>query len=60
MIKCMTCSKAIFDPLWGDTKCSVYEHTMYYPSEVENCPEYKEGTPAESKNQDEYKALRED
>lgn len=60
MIKCMTCGKAIFDPLWGDYKCSVYQHTIYLPDKVEDCPEYREGTPTESKDQGEYMALRED
>ena len=57
MIKCTTCKKAVFDPLWGEYKCSVYQHTIYLPDKVEECPEYKQGEPKETKDHDEYKEL---
>ena len=58
MIKCMSCRKAIFNPFWGEYKCSIYRHVLYYPSKVEDCHEYKEGTPTEAKGYEEYKELQ--
>ena len=60
MIKCTTCKKAIFDPLWGDCKCSVYKHNIYLPDKAEECPEYKQGTPAEAKGYDDYNEIHGD
>lgn len=42
---CKTCSNAIFDPVWGEYKCSI-KHV--YTSESVDCPDYKKGNPKET------------
>ena len=54
MIKCKTCSKAIFDALWADYKCSVNERYIY--EDITECKNYKKGTPKESKRNADYEA----
>lgn len=51
MNPCKTCEHAVFDPLWGEYKCTVKEHYIYGDIEHE-CPDHKEGTPAISKDID--------
>lgn len=54
-MNCAYCEKAIRDAVWGDLKCSVYEHYVYDRERVD-CKEYKEGVPAESKINAPYEA----
>lgn len=51
MNPCKTCEHAVFDPLWGEYKCTVKEHYIYGDVDHE-CPDHKEGTPAISKDID--------
>lgn len=46
-LKCKTCANAIFHKAWGDYKCGVTQNYVY-GVKVE-CPDYKEGTPKDSK-----------
>ena len=57
-MNCVTCAKAIHDSVWGDFKCSVYQHYVY-DNQIANCKEYKKGTPMESKDNADYKADKE-
>ena len=50
-MKCKTCEKAIFDPHWGEMKCSAYQRRVYNPDEVLYCDEYKKGEPKETKHE---------
>lgn len=49
MKNCQTCRRAVFDPVFGEYKCSVKKIIIYNLAEKEGCPDYKEGTPMESK-----------
>ena len=51
--KCETCLKAIFDPLWGDFKCSVTKVRATDEQLKNGCDEYKKGKPEISKGIDE-------
>lgn len=47
--ECEYCSKALFNPLWGEYKCSV-THRKAKDEELKNgCAEYKNGKPGISK-----------
>lgn len=50
MANCKTCGNAIFNPWWGEYKCSLYEQIMYDISDITDCPEYKEGEPKDTLN----------
>lgn len=50
MGNCETCLNAIFNELWGEYKCKVYQHTVYFPEELTGCKDYKKGTPSISKD----------
>ena len=50
---CKTCANAIFDKLWGEYKCKIFQHRIYSPDSISDCIEYKKGTPAESKKNEE-------
>lgn len=39
-INCKNCKHAIFDPVWGEYKCSVL-HIRVYDTEREDCTHYK-------------------
>ena len=47
--KCETCSKALFDPLWGEYRCSVTKRKAKDEELKYGCAEYKEGKPGFSK-----------
>ena len=49
MKNCTNCTKAIFDPLWGEYKCGVTQLTMYNPGSTSQCNAYVEGTPSKTK-----------
>ena len=58
---CMNCTHAIFDPLWGEYKCSKKERyctddEMWY----NDCEMYNEGKPSVSKEGGDYKNAQED
>lgn len=53
MANCAKCGNAIFDPLWGDFKCSIRQHVVYNHKNVE-CDDYKEGEPTETKREEVY------
>lgn len=55
MSNCRECSNAIFDAVWGEIKCSVWQHRIYDPDKVA-CSTYKKGTPKESKANANYEA----
>lgn len=50
---CTTCANAIFDKLWGEYKCKLYQHRIYNSDVIMSCVDYKKGTPAESKKNEE-------
>lgn len=52
-MKCSNCEKAIFDAVWGEYKCSVYER-LATKMEIVNCKAYKKGSPKQSKNTREH------
>lgn len=54
---CQTCKNAIFDACWGEHKCGLNGITY---RRLEVCGDYKNGTPKESKENEEYNLLRED
>lgn len=45
MKNCTNCKYAIFDEIWGEYKCVVYEHTVEQPYDVEPCSEHEKGIP---------------
>lgn len=47
-LKCTACENAIFDPVWGEYKCSKKQRNVK-PELDADCPDYKEGKPKESK-----------
>lgn len=49
---CKTCKNAIFDPVWGEYKCSVLQRRVR-SEPVTNCRFYKKGKPAISKEEEE-------
>ena len=51
--KCETCLKALFDPLWGEHKCSVTKVRATDEQLKNGCDEYKKGKPEISKGIDE-------
>ena len=50
MLKCKTCSKALYNELWGEYKCSETKLYIYNPKLVEDCQGYKKGEPGKSKD----------
>ena len=48
---CKTCKNAIFDPVWGEYKCSVLQRRVR-SEPVTNCRFYKKGKPAISKEKE--------
>lgn len=46
---CTTCANAIFDALWGEYKCKLYQHRIYNSEAIISCVDYKKSTPTESK-----------
>lgn len=44
---CKNCANAIFDPVWGEFKCSIKQHVMYTDSV--DCDDYETGKPSISK-----------
>lgn len=48
-MNCKTCKHAIFDPLWGDYKCSEKQRCVTVFELHKGCKEYVEGTPKDSK-----------
>lgn len=53
MGNCKTCSKAIFDSLWGEYKCPERNITMYKLRDEKDCAFYVKGTPKDSKENEE-------
>lgn len=49
--ECKTCKHRIFDPLWGEFKCEVYQHRLYNLVGVESCGKYEKGEAKTSKKQ---------
>lgn len=47
MIKCETCSNAIFDSLFGEYKCTLKQIKIYKDFD---CKDYKNGEPKETLN----------
>ena len=45
--KCETCENSIFDPVWGEHKCKIKGHRIYWPDDVVDCPDYKKKKPNE-------------
>lgn len=56
MDNCKTCEHAIFDPVWGEYKCSVRQTTIPILLDSAECKSYKKGTPAISKENEDYEA----
>ena len=47
---CKTCSKAIFDPTWGEYKCAVSKKKVSLNG-YGRCKHHKKGAPQESKKE---------
>ena len=43
MENCANCEHSVFDKLWGEYKCKVFEHRIYILLDSSECPEYKKG-----------------
>lgn len=41
MKTCKECTNAIFDEIWGEYKCKVYQHVIYEVEDAEDCGKYK-------------------
>lgn len=48
MIYCKNCSNAIFDPVFGEYKCSITQ-TVVYEISLISCDNYEKGIPETSK-----------
>ena len=53
MKNCTNCKHAIFDEIWGEYTCTVYERTIEQPYDVEPCCKYVKGTPKHLEEDDE-------
>lgn len=60
MGNCTNCGHAIFDPIYGDYKCNIYEITIYKPDTKIGCERYEKGTPITSKVDETYMIDKED
>lgn len=40
-----TCVNALFDPVWGEYKCKVYESYIYRCDYCKDCPHYHKSKP---------------
>lgn len=49
---CKTCKHAIFDPLWGDYKCSKTQRRVTDDEFRNGCDEYEKGVPTDSHKPD--------
>ena len=49
---CKTCINAVYDPIWGEIKCTSLKHVIYKPDEMTGCIYYRKGEPATSKDND--------
>ena len=52
MSKCLTCSNAIYDSLWGETVCRISQSRIY--DRVNDCICYEEGDPEMSLENKDY------
>lgn len=50
MNNCSTCKHALFNPVWGEYKCSKTGLVVYDISTNENCKDYEKGEPGMSKD----------
>lgn len=41
MNSCKNCANAIFDEMWGERKCKVYEHRIYDVDKYIDCQSHK-------------------
>ena len=51
--QCTTCANAVWDPVWGEYKCTSLKHVIYRPENFENCIYYLKGIPKESRDSNE-------
>lgn len=49
MANCKNCEHDVFDIVWGECKCEVHKKYVYDTEAMENCEDFKQGTPKESK-----------
>lgn len=49
MNNCETCANALFDPLWGEYRCSVTKRKATDEEVKNGCNQYKNGKPGVSK-----------
>ena len=52
MTKCLTCSNAIYDALWGEFVCRISQSRVY--DRVCDCVSYEEGDPEMSERNKDY------
>lgn len=50
MGKCNTCKHSLFNPVWGDYKCSKTGLYVYDIDKEEGCEKYEQGEPGMSKD----------
>lgn len=53
MKNCTNCKHAIFDEIWGEYKCTVYERTIEQPYDVEPCCKHIKGVPKNLEDREE-------
>lgn len=49
MNNCKNCGNSVFDPVFGEYKCSKTNARIYYPDLHIHCTDWKKGEPIESK-----------
>ena len=50
MGNCQTCAHGRYNTLWGDWKCGLSGLYCYDVRKNDECPDYKKGTPGDSKD----------
>ena len=50
MSKCNTCKHSLYNPVWGDYKCSKTGLYVYDIDKKEDCDKYTQGEPGMSKD----------
>ena len=50
MAKCNTCKNALYNPIWGEHKCSKTGLCVYDIDKKEDCEKYEQGEPGMSKD----------
>jgi len=52
MNNCITCKYAVFDEIWGEYKCTYFQHTVHNPNDIGDCLAYKKKKEKENNGMD--------